>query len=134
MFRSYDPENWNYIFTFNCTILCNWFSLETFLSLTFVVVKSPDYLWKIRYVLALVEGKVSRDRILTWVSSFAKPDPFFLVEPEFGPKIRVGPRSKNGSNRVGLASNRVQICVQPYNGGFHLYLFPFDFPFNYIAN
>ena len=27
-----------------------------------------------------------------------------------------------------------KIAVITYKGGFHLYLFPFDFPFNYIVN
>ena len=27
-----------------------------------------------------------------------------------------------------------QHYFQPHLGGFHLYLFPFDFPFNYIEN
>ena len=49
----------------------------------------------------------------------AQPDPFFQVEPDIGSKIRVESGrpsgSKNGSNRFGLASNRVQIRVQPFN-------------------
>ena len=52
--------------------------------------------------------------------SAAKPNPFFQVEPDFGPKIQVESvglalRVKNRSNWVRLASNRVQIRVQPYN-------------------
>ena len=53
-----------------------------------------------------------------------RPNPtrFFGLNPILDPKFglsRVGSGwpsgSKNGSNRVGLASNRLQIRVQPYN-------------------
>ena len=65
------------------------------------------------YVLALVEGLVSRDRILTWVSSLV----YGLVRPNLTRFFGLNPilDQKFGLSRVGLASNRVQIRVQPYN-------------------
>ena len=61
-------------------------------------------------VLALVEGLVSRDRILTWVSSLVvRPNPTRF----FGLNLILD--QKFGLSWVGLASNRVQIRVQPFN-------------------
>ena len=55
------------------------------------------------------------------LTSAAKPDPFFWVEPDFGPKIRVesGQVGPQGQKTCPIGSGwpqiRVQIWVQPYN-------------------
>ena len=64
-----------------------------------------------------IEPKPSPSKVLglLLVPSAAKPDPFLLVEPNYGPKmwVELVLRIENGFNRVELASIGFKIRFNP---------------------